>query len=191
MRKLVYGVALNDADYAVKPVVNGKQLPCPFYQAWKDMLRRCYDTNFQAKKPTYARCSVADEWLVFSNFKRWMEMQDWIGKHLDKDILVKGNKVYSPNTCVFIDEATNNFTTDRAADRGEFPIGVSFRKDNGKFQALCRNQFTKKLEHLGFFTCTEQAHQAWKKRKHELACQLADIQTDGRVAAALRLRYAP
>lgn len=189
--KLVYGVGVNDADYVVQPIVNGKQVMCPFYQTWVDMLKRCYIEKFQVNNPTYIGCSVYEEWLTFSNFKSWMEQQDWEGKQLDKDLLVKGNKVYSPETCVYVDSAVNNFIIDRGAARGECPIGVRFHKRYGKFYAHCRNPFTKKLEHLGCFDCPNQAHIAWQSRKHELACQFADLQQDPRVAKALRERYAP
>lgn len=118
-----------------------------------------------------------------------MEVQSWQGKQLDKDLLVKGNKFYSPENCVFVDRVTNSFTIDRGANRGVWPLGVSFDKRDVKFRAQCSNPFTKKNENLGYFTCSDEAHQAWKKRKHELACQLADLQTDKRVAAALRTRY--
>lgn len=188
--KLVRGVGANDADYPVYSTVSGKRVICTFYATWNGMLQRCYDANYQAVQPTYIGCTVCDEWLKFSNFKAWMETQSWQGKALDKDLLVRGNKIYSPDTCVFVDSATNNFTAGRAAARGEWPIGVHFFKRAGKFMAMCSNPFTRKREHLGYFNCPEQAHQAWSKRKHELALQVADIQTDERVANALRLRYA-
>lgn len=187
--KLVKGVAINDADYLVRTRISGKWDICHFYKTWQSMLNRCYSEKLQAKYPTYIGCSVCEEWLTFSNFKRWMETQDWEGKHLDKDILIEGNKVYSPETCVFVDGVVNLFTTDHGAARGEWPIGVSFNKSNGKFQSYCNNPFTKKQEYLGYFACPNQAHLIWKKRKHELACQLADLQTDERVAKALRVRY--
>lgn len=190
IKKLVFGVGVNDAGYTVQPTVNGERSLCQFYRAWSQMIGRCYDANLQDRMPTYIGCTVCAEWLTFSNFKKWMETQSWQAKQLDKDLLVKGNKCYSPETCVFIDKVINTFMTNCDASRGEWPIGASFHKPSGKFRAACRNPFTKKLEHLGYFTCQEQAHLAWKKRKHELACQLADLQTDERVAAALRLRYA-
>jgi hypothetical protein len=118
-----------------------------------------------------------------------MELQCWQGKELDKDLLVKGNKVYSPSTCVLVSPLTNGFTLDCRASKGDWPIGVSFHKQHKRFGSRCQNPFTKRLEHLGYFNCPEQAHEAWRKRKHELACQLADLQTDERVAAALRTRY--
>lgn len=189
-KKLVKGIGINDANYTVKPRVNGKQVTCPFYQVWVDMLERCYSAKKHSEKPTYIGCTVCDEWLKFSNFKKWMEIQNWQAKQLDKDLLRKGNKVYSPEVCVFVDGMTNSFTVDSGATRGEWPIGVCFHRRHGKFVSYCSNPFTGKSEHLGCFTCPEQAHLAWKRRKHELACQLADLQTDERVAAALRLRYA-
>ena len=189
VNKLVHGVGVNDADYVVNPTINGKIVWCPFYRYWVNMLKRCYSVKFQARRPTYVGCYVCVEWLTFSKFKSWMETQDWQGKQLDKDLLVSGNKVYSPDTCAFVDKETNLFATDRGAARGEWHIGVNFHKPTGKFQALCRNPFTRKKEYLGLFIYPDEAHQAWKKRKHELACQLADLQTDERVAKALRVRY--
>ena len=187
--QLVYGIGINDADYVVRPTVNGKSVKCPYYEAWKGILKRSYSEKFQERQPTYKGCSVCPEWISFMNFRKWMMTQDWQGKDLDKDLLFEGNKVYSPATCVFVDQATNTFTVDCGRSRGEYPIGVSFQKDLGKFTAKCSNPFNKKREYLGLFTCPNQAHLAWRKRKHELANQLADLQTDVRVAEALRTRY--
>lgn len=198
-KKLVYGVGINDADYVVEKketigYVNGKQKQkrvwvCPYYQTWKNALVRCYSEKFQEKNPTYKCCAVSDEWLTFSNFKAWMEMQDWEGKQLDKDLLFEGNKIYSVETCVFVTQMVNLFTIDSGAARGEWLIGVSWNKEKEKFQASCRNPFTKKTEFLGLFTTEQEAHNAWAKRKLELAHGLASIQTDPRVAKALIDRY--
>ena len=187
--RLVYGVGINDADYAVEPRVNGKRVVCPYYTVWRNMLIRCYDEKYQERKPTYKGCHVCPEWIYFMNFRKWMMVQDWEGKALDKDLIAVDNKVYSANTCVFVDRMTNSFTNDNGRSRGEYPIGTHFNKGHGKFTALCSNPFSKKREHLGCFTCPNQAHLTWKARKHELACQLADLQTDPRVAEALRKRY--
>lgn len=198
-KRLVWGVGINDADYAVKKnetigYVNGKLKQkqvwvCPYYKAWKNMLDRCYSKKLQERYPTYKGCSVSEDWLTFSNFKAWMEKQNWEGKHLDKDLLFEGNKIYSSESCVLVSPLVNTFTTDRGAARGEWMIGVHWRKGNSKFQSLCNNPFTKKQEHLGYFTCEQEAHQAWLKRKLELAHELAAIQTDPRVAKALIDRY--
>ena len=89
LRKLIHGVGINDADYVVEKKetishVNGKRKQkttwiCPFYRAWKCMLTRCYSATYQERKPTYRGCSVSEEWLTFSNFKSWMEKQDFQG----------------------------------------------------------------------------------------------------------------
>lgn len=91
-KKLVCGVGVNDASYAVNPLINGKQVMCWIYKKWKSMIHRCYDSKIQARQPAYIGCSVCEEWLTFSNFKLWMEAQDWQGKELDKDILTAGSK---------------------------------------------------------------------------------------------------
>lgn len=189
--KFVYGVGINDADYFVQPRVNGKVLWCPYYRRWLNMLKRCYSAKEHEKRPTYIGCTVCAEWIYFSKFKAWMITQDWEDNQLDKDILIAGNKVYSPEACVFVDSTINNFTTDCRGARGEYPIGVYFEKSAGKLRAQCRNPFTNKREWLGYFTNPEQAHLAWKTRKHELSCQLADSEyvTDDRVSLALRNRY--
>ena len=197
--RLVYGVGINDADYVVKKketigYVDGKQKQkliwiCPFYRTWSSMLGRCYSSKHQNKQPTYKGCSVSEEWLTFSNFKRWMEQQDFVGKQLDKDLLFEGNKVYSAETCVFVTKMVNTFITDRVNDRGEWLIGASWHKCTNKFVSYCSNLFTKKREYLGLFTSEQEAHNAWLKRKLELAHLLAAEQTDERVAKALIERY--
>lgn len=196
--KLVHGVGINDADYVVQKfetiIENGKRNRkliwiCPFYQAWINMLNRCYSIKFQDKRPTYRGCSVSEEWLTFSVFKNWMEKQDWQDKQLDKDLLFDGNKVYSPETCVFVTRTVNSFTTDSGAARGEWLIGVYWNKGANKFMSMCSNPFTKKQEYLGLFECEQEAHQAWLKRKLELAKELAAIQPYPRVAEALINRY--
>lgn len=197
--KLVCGVGINDADYAVKKwetaeYVNGKRKRklvwiCPFYRVWGSMVKRCYSTTYQNKRPTYKGCTVSEEWLTFSNFRAWMVTHDWEDKQLDKDLLCEGNKVYNPETCVFVSGMVNTFTVDCGTARGEWLIGVCWDKGTSKFMSQCRNPFTKKNEHLGRFTCEKEAHQAWIKRKLELAKELAAIQTDPRVAEALIERY--
>jgi hypothetical protein len=190
MKKLLYGVGVNDANYVVRPTVSGSRAICIFFQTWRDMIDRCYSKASHKAKPTYVECSVCDEWLTFSKFKKWMELQEWNGRQLDKDILIDGNKIYSPTTCAFVDKRTNVFVISRKASRGKWLIGACWHKNRKCFVANCSNPFTGKLEHLGIFDDDVQAHNAWRKRKHELACQLAGLQTDGRVADALRSRYA-
>ena len=195
----MFGVGINDADYVVKRweedgYVNGKRKQrlvweCPYYRTWTGMLRRCYSDKLQERNPTYKGCSVSEEWKRFSNFKRWMEKQDWEDKQLDKDLLIEGNKVYSESTCVFVSKVVNMFTVERGNDRGEWMIGVYWHKGTSKFMSRCSNPFTKKREHLGLFVNELEAHQEWLKRKLELAHLLAAGQTDERVGKALIERY--
>lgn len=199
MRNLVCGVGVNDADYVVhmyKTVscVDGKQKRkrtwvCPFYQTWTKMLERCFSEKLKAKHPTYKDVTCCEEWLVFSNFKRWMEHQGWEGKQLDKDIIFTDNKIYNHETCAFVSRATNTFVIASDASRGEHPLGVFWYKRDEKFKALCRNPFTKKQEFLGHFSTPEEAHEAWRKRKHEFAQLVAETETDLRVKEALKKRY--
>ena len=115
--------------------------------------------------------------------------QDWQGKCLDKDIIVPGNRLYSPETCAFVLDATNSFVTARDACRGGYPVGVHFYKLKGKYQAQCGNPFTGKQEHLGYFSTPEEAHEAWRKRKYDLAQRVAAKESDPRVVEALQKRY--
>lgn len=186
---MVYGVGLNDADYNVNPSINGKRVSCPYYSVWSGILERCYSEKMHEKNKTYKDCTVQSDWLVFSNFKIWMESQDWIGKEIDKDLLIKGNKHYSEHTCVFISSTINSFLTNCAASRGSYPIGVSWSKSKGKFVARCRNPILKKCESLGSFKSESEAAQAWLTRKRQLANILADQQSNKIVADALRRFY--
>lgn len=183
--KLVYGVGINDADYQVQPIINDKRVRCPFYLKWCSMLQRCYSESCHKKYPTYQGCTVCDEWLVFSNFKSWMETQEWEGSQLDKDFLFESNKVYSPETCVFISKELNSFINDHGRARGEYPIGVYFNKVANKFQSTCSNPFTGKRVNLGYYDTPEEAHQVWKQYKHHLALQYTSLQTDERIKKVL------
>jgi hypothetical protein len=194
--KKLYGIGVNDADYAVTKTnkVDGKQRvvwKCPYYTVWCNMLHRCYYEPYSIRYPTYKGCSVCEEWIHFSNFKSWMETQDFEGKELDKDILVEGNKIYSAETCRFVTKQLNYFLTDHNAFRGDWPLGVIWQKHANKFRIRCSNPFTKKQEHLGYLVCPNEAHELWKKKKHEHACALADLQTDADIAEVLRNRFRP
>ena len=187
--KLILGVGINDADYVVQPTVNGKTVVCPVMSVLINMLVLCYHAVSLDRYPTYKGCSVSAEWLSFMAFKEWMINQDWLGMHLDKDILVPGNKVYGKDFCVFVPPALNGFTLDSRAARGEWPIGVYWHKESKNFRAQCQNPFTKKYEYLGRFSNPDAAHEAWRAKKHEHALKLAAQQTDPRLAKALSTRY--
>lgn len=195
-KRLVQGVGVNDADYKVSlyRYVDGKQKQqcvwrCHFYRTWCHMLERGYSAALKAKYPTYEGAYSCDEWHLFSGFKGWMEQQPWEGNELDKDLLFPGNKVYSPETCVFVSGTVNKFITDSGSSRGQYMIGVSWCNLTSKFKVQCCNPFTKSGEYLGLFDTEIEGHEVWLRRKLQLAHELASIQTDTRVADALIHRY--
>lgn len=85
------------------------------YSTWLSMLKRCYNIEFQFKHSSYIGCSVHEDWHNFQNFAKWYDENYYsIGNEriaLDKDILVKGNKIYSPETCIFVPHNINNLFT--------------------------------------------------------------------------------
>jgi hypothetical protein len=183
-RKLVHGVGVNDADYAVGPKgPDGKQHWCPYYRAWGGMLKRAYCPKFHARKPTYIGVTVCEEWHSLMAFRAWMEAQDWEGKQLDKDIIVPGNKVYSPATCAFVSSQINSLLVDCAAARGEWPIGVYWHKRKKRFRAKIAEGGKK--HHLGYFTTPEAAHRAWRKEKLRIVRTAARECDDPRISAGL------
>lgn len=191
VRKPVFGVGINDYSGKSSWVVDGVRYKCPIYTKWVSMLCRCYKLGYMEEFPTYKGCSVSEDWVYFSKFRAWMEKQDWEGKQLDKDLLVPGNKVYSAETCVFLPLEINMFMNDHGNGRGSWPLGVTWKQSSNAFVAAISNPLAaqKGSQHIGMFSTAEEAHLAWKKRKHEIACMYADQQTDPRVAEALRTRY--
>lgn len=140
-RKLVLGVGINDAPYKINLTKDGKTYKCPFYISWHNMLKRCYCEDYKKQNPAYRECSVCEEWLIFSNFRKWMVKQDWKGKALDKDLLIPGNKVYSEKTCLFISQAINNLIF-----QGD---GFWYDASRNKYQAKLKSKG--KTKHLGRF----------------------------------------
>jgi hypothetical protein len=199
MTKLVFGVGVNDLGYRTHVYEyvtenGGKRIrkhvfKCKYYAVWTSMLERCYSKKFLESNQSYIGTSVCSEWLSATAFKKWMEQQDWQDKSLDKDIIVPKSKLYSPDTCAFVLATTNTFVIERDACRGDYPIGVSIHKQTGKYRADCGNPSTGKREYLGLFSTPEEAHEAWRKRKHELAQLVAARESDSRVVEALKKRY--
>lgn len=192
--KLLAGVGKNDADYPVtrREVIDGKNRivwMCPFYIKWANLLKRCYSESVWKRHPSYKNCKVVDEWHLFSTFKAWMEKQDWKDKHLDKDILFPGNKLYGPETCIFVTPEVNSFITENDSARGDYPIGVCFDSGVNKFRAECKSLITGKKKYLGLFLDAQSGHKAWLAFKLEQAKILAARQTDERIAKALIERY--
>lgn len=165
----VYGVATNDADYVIQiyeKLPNGKRKPvwrCPVYTVWNNMIKRGYSRKCKESQPTYQNVSVCNDWLLFSNFMKWWVENNVKGWSLEKDILHKGNLVYAPDKCVYVPNYINNLLTDRAALRGEYPLGVCFDRHANRFRSLVR--LNGKRKHLGLFTSPQQAHKVWQIAK--------------------------
>jgi hypothetical protein len=107
----VYGIGfIGDGIYSSKENCGHRKV----YSLWKTMIKRCYEPNRLKKFPTYVGCTVAKEWHNFQNFAEWyFENYPNDGKdyQLDKDHLVKGNKLYSPDTCCFLTPQQNTETS--------------------------------------------------------------------------------
>ena len=108
--------------------------PTKEYSVWLSMLTRCYNSRFLKNNETYIGCEVCDEWLEFQNFAEWFHQNYKDGYQLDKDLLTKGNKIYSPETCCFVPQEINLLLVRRQNRRGKYPIGVS--RDKTKFAAI-------------------------------------------------------
>ena len=145
----VHGIGVLGTKYPSK--VNG--VLTKEYDLWQSMLQRCYSDSFKKKYPTYEGCAVSDKFKSYEYFYEWCNKQigfDNEGWHLDKDLLVKGNKVYSESTCVFIPNEINTLLTKSTASRGEYLIGVCWHKRDKVFMATV-SKSKGKQEHLGYF----------------------------------------
>lgn len=136
------------------------------YSIWRAMLERCYDESCQLKVPTYEGCSVAKEWHNFQNFAKYYEDNYKEGYQLDKDLLLVGNKIYSPSTCVFVPSYINSFMTSGESARGYYKIGVSIKKGHKNKPFLSQiNVAGKGKKHLGYFSTENEAYQVWLSEK--------------------------
>ena len=181
---LVYTVGVNDADYKVrtKVLVDGeiKSVLCPYYYRWTNMLKRCYGNKGEPLYDCYQGCSVHPDWHSFGNFKAWMEKQDWKGKQLDKDLRVRGNKVYSEDTCCFVDIYLNSLIT---KSRGKInknntitPLGVSEAvRGNNVYYMTCMvkrgghrdSVWGKGYGYKGYKRTPMEAHKVWQLSKRD------------------------
>ena len=168
----VCGVGILGTKYPSK--VNGRNTK--EYDLWYSMLRRCYSDNSKKKRPTYEGCEVSDKFKSYEYFYEWCHSQIGFGVegwHLDKDLLVKGNKVYSEDSCVFLPSEINSLLTKRTASRGEYLIGVSWYSKSKTFIAQV-NKNKGKPEHLGYFKTEIEAFNAYKKAKEAFVKEQAE-----------------
>ncbi len=172
------GMGINDADYPVTKsvTIEGKKVTlwrCPYHTLWRSMLERGISKKFKTRRKTYADVYVCEEWLVFSRFKKWVQLQPcheaWLngeGLDLDKDLLVEGNKVYGPDTCVFVPKKLNSLLVNCSISKNGLPMGVSL--DRGLYRA----QISSKT--LGRFSTALEAHKAWLLAKSKLLAEMVE-----------------
>lgn len=157
---LIYGIGVNDRKYPAK--VNGKNTR--EYALWQNLLARCYNPKYQRAQPTYIGCSVSKNFRKYSYFYEWARQQigfNQEGFQLDKDLLIKGNKLYSEDACLFLPRSLNSLLNSNKATRGNLPLGVSAK--DGKFEVHCCTNKTSR--YAGFFNTREEAFNAYKQAK--------------------------
>ncbi|QSF43491.1 AP2 domain-containing protein [Paenibacillus tianjinensis] len=150
------------------------------YYVWKGMFKRCYDEKYLQKYETYRGCSVCEEWYDYQNFAKWYYENyyeiDTIATELDKDILQKGNKIYSPDTCVFTPKEINYLFVKRNKSRGKYPIGVYLHTDKDKYVAGFHSNG--RSVYLGRYETVEEAFMVYKYHKEKVIKETADKYKD-------------
>ena len=168
----VHGVGVVGTKYP--PSMSGRNTK--EYNLWQSMLQRCYSDAYQKKYPTYEGCEVSDNFKSYEYFYEWCHKQIGFsnqGWQLDKDLLIKGNKVYSESTCVFIPSEINSLLIKSTASRGDHLIGVCWNKTNKAFKAqVSKNKGEQ--EHLGYFKTEIEAFNAYKKAKEAFIKEQAE-----------------
>jgi hypothetical protein len=152
------------------------------YVTWQSMIQRCYDEKYKNKKLTYKDVVCCKEWLVYDNFYEWLHEQPNFDKWLngdyaiDKDILVKGNKIYSPETCCLVPRLVNQMFTKCNARRGSLPIGV-FKVKEGTYKVWCQNPLSNTKDYLGSYNSADDGfYFGYKPYKENLIKQVAKIE---------------
>lgn len=172
----IMGIGVNDADYTVQKNIRTGTSPsgkptykmvwiCPYYKLWRSVIVRCYDSTVKNAN-VYAKSTVHEDWLRFSTFREWaLDKPIGEGMALDKDILFSGNKLYSPETCVFVPTRLNSLLTCFKSDKGDYPVGVSSRKSSSSFVARVHDGSGGESAYLGSYSTPEEAHSAWQIAK--------------------------
>lgn len=143
---------------------------------WYKMMQRAYCPAYKAAHPTYEDVTVSDEWHNYQNFAEWCSNRPQYSLpdiNLDKDILVRGNKVYSPETCSLVPQHINKVLSQKSATR-ELPIGVV--PEGMKYIARC--MIEKENVYLGLFATAESAGRAYVKAKEKEVKRVAEEYKD-------------
>ena len=173
------GIDKNGNVPKTKELKDGKWCVIWEYNKWQNMLKRCFDNKYKEKEPTYKNVTCCDRWLCFANFLEDFEIlkneYNWSEDetlNLDKDILHKNNKIYSLENCVLVPDWINLLFIKKDANRGSYPIGVTYHKIAKKYQAHC-NVNGKRIR-LGLYNTAEQAFNAYKMAKENEIKRVAD-----------------
>lgn len=186
-RDKLFGIGINDANYLTSPYIDGKQIRCPIYAMWARMFERAYCSKKHAKFPSYIGCTVDERWHSFMSFREWVLAQPhWEGLELDKDLLFPGNKVYSPDTCLFVSIAVNAFLTHKKKTGSLTPVGIT-QRPSGKYRVEIQDGNGSRWRST-VIADLDSAINVYNQKKLEFAQDLASVQTDPRVASAL-LKY--
>jgi hypothetical protein len=177
MKGLIHGIGINDADYTVQinEVIergfNGKAKYkmvwiCPYYKIWRAMVCRAYSPN-RTNMEHYGGVSVCQEWWLFSNYKAWLLENNYKeGLAIDKDLLILGNREYSPQTCTIVPASVNSLITCFKSNKGIYPVGVS--KNGNRLISRVHIGNGSESMSLGNFVCEFEAHKAWQKKKADV-----------------------
>ena len=173
------GVDRNNKVPKISEFKNGRWCDTWEYSKWNRMLQRCFDSKYKEKHQTYKDVTCCNRWLCFANFLEDFEIlkqeYNWSEDeklNLDKDILYKGNKIYSLENCVLVPQWINSLFTKRDNDRGEYPIGVSYYKQSKKYEAYCN--INGKKTSLGYYNTPEQAFNTYKIAKEQEIKRIAE-----------------
>ena len=180
MGNLVYGLGFNDNSIKAR-ATNSRMTP--EYRVWTDMLRRCTD-EILVKRPTYLGCEISENFKIFTFFHKWCNEQigfnskdsgrNW---HLDKDLLIKGNKIYSEDTCVFIPNKLNGIILNGKSQRGDLPRGVCWYEQGSCYRAQAHDINSNK-KHIGYYKTVNEAFIAYKFYKEGVVKQVAEQYKD-------------
>lgn len=160
----VYGIG-------ILGLVDGKVVGRKSYKIWHAMIQRCYSTkeNGRKRSRTYKGVSVCKEWLTYTNFRDWFDVNYIEGYCLDKDLTVLGSREYSPDTCSFVPNEINCLLLSSDNNKGEYPLGVHLDTESRKFstQISIKDGAKSTRRFLGYYLTPEDAFSAYKKFKEE------------------------
>ncbi len=173
MSKLVYGEGkYSSGKYVSHTTIEGRHCKTKEYSHWTSMLGRCYSTK---QTTGYIGCTVSENFKNFQYFAEWCNNQFGFGEkgyHLDKDILLKDNKVYSEDTCCFVPKRINYLVLNKRWNRGEYPMGVCYDKTAKRFKAnITANN---KTINIGNYKTPIEAFLAYKEVKEAFIREVAE-----------------